>query len=94
MKCKLLIGAALAAFWAVPAAADEMPVYEYGGTPNYCPAGLKPIVLGGVICCGVPNQSMTYQQATATPVYRAKRHHVRRVAKTYCPEGLKGCTGG
>lgn len=20
--------------------------------PNYCPAGLQPVVLGGVICCG------------------------------------------
>jgi hypothetical protein len=23
-------------------------------TKNYCPAGLQPIVMGGVVCCGVP----------------------------------------
>lgn len=23
-------------------------------TKNYCPAGLAPIVMGGVVCCGTP----------------------------------------
>jgi hypothetical protein len=93
MKRKLVVAAALAAFWTLPAGASELPIYEYGGTPNYCPAGLKPVVFDGVISCGVPNRSITYQQATRAPVYRAKRHPVRRVAKPYCPEGLKGCAG-
>ena len=91
MKTRLLIGAALAAMWAVSAAA-EMPIYAYGGAPNYCPAGLQPVVVGGVICCGSPNQSMTYQQANAHPVRKARKK-VRRVASTYCAEGMKGCSG-
>ncbi|UYV35992.1 hypothetical protein N4R57_13170 [Rhodobacteraceae bacterium D3-12] len=91
MKSKLIIGAAMAALWAVPAAADR-PVYGYAGAPNYCPAGMQPIVAGGVICCGVPNQKMSYQQANAHPVRRVTKR-VKRVASTVCPEGMKGCGG-
>jgi len=91
MKAKILIGAAVAAFWAMPAAA-EMPIYAYGGVENNCPSGLQPIVVGGVICCGTPNQNMSYQAANAHPVAkRVKKRSVRRVAKAYCPEGMKGC---
>lgn len=89
MKAKILIGAALAAFWALPAAA-QMPIYGYATSENNCPAGLQPIVVGGIICCGTPNQSMSYQQANAHPVTR-KTSRVRRVASTSCPEGMKGC---
>ena len=89
-KAKSLIGAAVAAFWALPAAA-EMPIYAYGTKANQCPAGLRPVVVGGVICCGTPNQSMTYQQANAHPVRKTVRKKVRRVASTYCPEGMTGC---
>ena len=74
----------------MPAAA-EMPIYGYAGAENNCPAGLQPVVVGGVICCGTPNQSMSYQQANAHPVRKAKNRYVHRVAKTYCPEGMKGC---
>ncbi|MBV0912561.1 hypothetical protein [Anianabacter salinae] len=28
-------------------------VYAYP-TANYCPAGLAPVQIGGVVCCGVP----------------------------------------
>ncbi len=90
MRTKLLIGAALAVLHAGPAAA-EMPLYAYGGVANYCPNGLRPIVAGGIICCGVPNQSISYQQANAHPVRKAKKRVVRRVAETTCPEGMKGC---
>ncbi|WP_425037551.1 hypothetical protein [Primorskyibacter sp. S187A] len=34
---------------------NSMPVQAYHG-PNYCPAGLQPIVMGGVICCGTADQ--------------------------------------
>ena len=90
MKTKLLIGAAMAAMWAVPAAAD-VPIYAYGGLPNYCPSGLQPVVVGGDISCGTPNRGMTYQQVKVHPVQRAKKRHMRRVAGSYCPEGMKGC---
>ena len=90
MKTRFLIGAAVAALWAVPAAAD-MPVYANAGGPNYCPSGLQPVVVGGVICCGTPNRSISYQQANAHPVHKAKKRYVRRVSSSYCPEGAKGC---
>ena len=89
MKAKILIGAAVAAMWAMPAAA-EMPIYAYGTSENNCPSGLRPVVVGGVICCGAPNQKMSYQAANAHP-RKAKKRYVRRVAETYCPEGMKGC---
>ncbi len=94
MKMKTLIGAAVAAMIAAPAMA-EMPIYPYGGANN-CPNGLSPIVMGGVICCGTPNQSQSYASMMAHPVkkkkrvYRAKRV-VRHVYKDTCVEGAKGC---
>ena len=91
-------GLAIASLMPAQAAADAK-IYAYPTNVNYCPAGLQPITIAGVICCGVPNQSMTYQQVMAHPVpvrkhapkrhYKApKRHHV----KADCPIGTKGCT--
>jgi len=39
--------------------------------PNYCPAGLQPVVLGGVICCGTVGggYSPMKQQASHTHTY-------------------------
>ena len=92
MKLKTLIGAAVAGMIALPAFA-EAPTYPYGGANN-CPNGLSPIVMGGVICCGTPNQSQSYASMMAHPVkkkrVRAKRV-VRRVYKDTCTEGMKGC---
>ncbi len=100
MKMNFIIGAVLA-LWAAPAMASDayngppvkgpMPVFAYATSQNNCPAGLQPIVLGGVICCGTPNQSISYQAAMAHPVQRARTRHVRRVADPYCPESMKGC---
>ena len=33
---------------------NSMPVQPYHG-PNYCPSGLQPVVLSGVVCCGSPD---------------------------------------
>ena len=61
---------------AAPAAADAK-LFPYPASANYCPAGLQPIQLGGVICCGVPNQEVTYAQYQAHPAprrtYRAQQ---------------------
>jgi len=79
---------ALAALAAAPASAQEAKIYPYATSVNYCPSGLQPITLNGVICCGQPNQSMSYQQVM--------RHHTRArkyTARTSsCPEGTKGCS--
>lgn len=42
-------------------------VYDYNAT-NYCPAGLQPVLAGGVICCGTPNAGTYYN-----PVGHRKR---------------------
>ena len=55
---------------AAPAMADAK-LFPYPAA-NYCPAGLQPIQLGGVICCGVPNQGVTYSQYQAHPAPRRK----------------------
>ncbi|WP_237267572.1 hypothetical protein [Sulfitobacter alexandrii] len=73
--------------------AADAKIYAYPSKANYCPAGLQPITISGVICCGTPNQSVTYQQVMAHPVRRHKpvRHHYVRSARAHCQAGLKGC---
>ncbi|MBU2983216.1 hypothetical protein KO498_15515 [Lentibacter algarum] len=91
MKLNTLIGAAVAAMIALPAFA-EAPTYPYGGTNN-CPNGLSPIVMGGVICCGTPNQSQSYASMMSHPVKKrvVRKKRVRHVYKDTCLEGSKGC---
>ena len=74
-------------------AAADAKLYPYAAGANFCPAGLQPVTISGVICCGVPNQSMSYQQVMAHPVQKqkkAKRRYVRS-ARAHCEAGLKGC---
>ena len=35
-------------------ASNDMAVWAYPSKANYCPAGLQPVVVGGVVCCGTP----------------------------------------
>lgn len=69
--------------------ADAPKIYAYSSHANYCPAGLQPVTIDGTICCGQPNQSISYQQAMAHPV---GTRHVRRSARADCPVGAKGCS--
>lgn len=74
--------------------AAEPKIYAYPTSANYCPAGLQPITISGVICCGTPNQHITYEQAKAHPVQLHKkvvRHHTPRRVSNDCPIGVKGC---
>lgn len=53
--------------------------------PNYCPGGLQPVMMGGVVCCGTPN----------APAYVDRAGAVRRSAsgsksRAYAPVGEKG----
>lgn len=89
----LLAGASLAL--ATPALADEMTkeaavgpkVYAYASKANYCPEGLQPVSLSGVICCGAPNQKLSYQQMLAQGT-----GYARRTSRPDCPVGVKGCS--
>ena len=87
-----MTGASLTLATLMPAqVAAEAKIYPYHGQ-NFCPAGFQPVVVGGVICCGQPNQHMSYQQALAHPMPKKKRH-VRRTYSarpSYTP-GTKGC---
>lgn len=78
------------------AAAGEAKVYPYATSENYCPAGLQPVTINGVICCGTPNQHISYQSAMAHPVAKKKHHKVShrsyRAKQSHCPIGTKGCT--
>jgi hypothetical protein len=72
--------------------AAEAKIYPYPASANYCPAGLQPITISGVICCGSPNQSMTYHQAMAHPAPKRHVHRPARSARPTCLPGTKGCT--
>ncbi|MEM7631691.1 MAG: hypothetical protein AAF227_06700 [Pseudomonadota bacterium] len=86
----------LAIVLATPALADGHTgpkIYAYKSHANYCPAGLQPVTMDGTICCGVPNQTHTYQQVMSQGV--AKKRHVHRLRaarRADCPVGTKGCT--
>lgn len=43
--------------------------------PNYCPAGLAPIVAGGVICCGTPAQPVVMQMPKGNYGHGSNHHH-------------------
>ena len=87
---KPILASVLVVGAAVPALANGPAIYPYATTANYCPGGLQPISINGVICCGTPNQSMTYQQATSAPVVRTYSRPAP-VRDDVCPEGQKGC---
>jgi hypothetical protein len=53
--------------------------------PNYCPAGLQPVIAGGVICCGVPNAGPYVDRPG-----RAYRPAVHRAPRAHAPVGEKG----
>ena len=88
-----LSAALLAAVIAGPALAEGPKIYAYHAGANHCPSGLQPITMNGVICCGQPNQSQSYQQVMRHPV--PKKRHVTRVQHIRtvdtCAEGVKGC---
>jgi len=86
----------MAATLAPTMGAAEAKIYPYHGA-NYCPAGLQPVTISGVICCGTPNQHHTYSQVMANPTHKKKRHKPHRIhrpysAKAHCPAGTKGCS--
>ncbi len=45
-------------------------MHEYKAA-NYCPAGLQPVLMGGVVCCGTPNAGPYYNRAGGAK----KRHY-------------------
>ena len=92
VKAAMISGFGLAVLAALPASAMDAKIYPYHASANYCPAGLQPISIDGVICCGTPNQTMSYQQVKATPAPRKVKYVARKAQrKMVCPVGEKGC---
>lgn len=88
----LATGLGLALLAAPALAGNDMPtLYPYPTAENYCPSGLQPIVLNGVICCGIPTTNVTYRQMMRHPV---RTHRVRSYSARpdHCPIGTKGCS--
>ncbi len=89
MKSILTATLGLTLLGAVPAMASDTPnIYPYPSAQNYCLPGLQPVSLGGVISCGVPNQTITHAQVMAHPA----GHHRMHKTSYDCPIGTKGCT--
>lgn len=52
---------------ATAVSATEVKVFPYKGVANFCPKGQQPVQIGGVISCGTPNMTQTYQQFMTHP---------------------------
>lgn len=70
MKFKRYLAAAALVVVAGGAGAQEF--FTYPTSKNFCPRGLWPVSFGGVISCGVPTTSTTYDQAMAHPASRKR----------------------
>ncbi len=70
----------------------EVGIYPFASSANYCPDGLRPVSIDGTICCGTPNQSITYQSAMAHPAPSRERQVAPLPRRAPCPVGTKGCT--
>lgn len=96
MSLRLSLATAALAMTAAPAMAGNyadgttVPLYAYPASANYCPAGLQPVILGGVICCGVPNTHTSYTDMMRHPA--GTRSYTVRPTYFDTP-GIKG-TGG
>ncbi|MDB0053173.1 hypothetical protein N9F04_05660 [Ascidiaceihabitans sp.] len=77
--------------YAAQASSQGAKIYHHHGE-NFCPAGLQPVTISGVVCCGVPNQNMSYQQVMMTPAPpKVVQQRVIRRQAAY-QVGTKGCT--
>lgn len=55
-------------------ATNEMAIWAYPSKHNYCPAGLQPVMVGGVVCCGTPTHHGN-PYAHPTPAKHKPRTH-------------------
>ncbi|MEM8981019.1 MAG: hypothetical protein AAGD04_16170 [Pseudomonadota bacterium] len=46
---------------------SDVVVWAWAGQENLCPFGSQPVTVDGTISCGVPNQTLTYQQMLRNP---------------------------
>lgn len=72
---------------APPQPAVDIRTCAYQASANFCQAGLMPVMVGGVVSCGMPNAGMCETPRRRVVTYRAPAPK-RRVV---CPVGEKGC---
>ena len=58
--------------------------------PNYCPSGLQPVVLGGVICCGTAARGYTPMKRQHVKKRAPKTHAIVQDRVLYTREVLYG----
>lgn len=58
--------------------------------PNYCPAGLQPVVLGGVICCGTAARGYTPMKKRHVKKQAPKSHAIVQDRVLYTREQVYG----
>ncbi|WP_050931733.1 hypothetical protein [Aestuariivita boseongensis] len=92
MRFQRVLSAALVAtvLGAVPGMAMDAKIYPYASKQNFCPQGLQPVTISGVICCGTPNQSQSYQSMMQQSGSH-KRSYRAASSRADCPPGVKGC---
>lgn len=61
---------------------------HYYAAPNYCPAGLQPVLVGGVVCCGQANAG-AYVDRPGKAV-RKVTYKPKYTPRAYAPAGEKG----
>ncbi|MEP5151760.1 hypothetical protein [Planktotalea sp.] len=64
------------------------PVAYHG--PNYCPVGLQPVVLGGVVCCGTPERGYTPMKQQHVKKEAPKTHVIVQDQVLYTREQVYG----
>ncbi len=60
-------------------ASNDIAIWAYPSKTNYCPDGLQPVVVGGVICCGSPTHT-GYKEYNAP---RRRAHKPKRTVVQY-----------
>ena len=94
MSIRLTLAATALSVLGAPAFAaghSTATTYAYPAGANYCPAGLQPIILNGVICCGTPNSSVSYSSMMQHPTPQRRVHVVQPTF--FDQPGIKGNGG-
>lgn len=93
MKRSAIVAAGMALGLMTGAMAQAGELYPYPTQENYCPAGLQPVTMGGVVCCGKPTTNVTYSQMMQHPAPKKRKvHKAQYSARADCQVGTKGCS--
>lgn len=70
---------------------SRQPLVQSYPAANYCPPGKQPVIVGGELCCGVPNAGPYYNPvASHAPKKKHTVTKTRYMPRAYAPVGEKG----